>query len=424
MNSNHSTRAASRALLSAMLLPLFGGCSMLTDSLARSASEMATQNAVKAIREVDLDRQVDVTLIGGRALNTGRGTVSRPVQTCIYVVQNADWRPPPALGTGECVGRERDSAVIAVERRVVAPNQVQQFQLKAPGVREAWVMVDADFAFRPADYVPLGLRIEGHGLVRVSAWLDGNDIFDGRQPRPTRAQAPGGSGEVSKAAPAAAPNGREFAATDAGTSAREARMQAALPRAMSGLPEGDAPRRLDLTLVGGRRLNADPAGTPQPVQTCAYVVRQPDWQPPAPHLAAICANPARDADVAASDCRVVTPNRLQQFQLDLRAPAGTDLWLVVDADYAQRPENYLPLRMKVEGPGPLRLSAWLEGKGVFDGREPLPALTGDESGPVQAPKAPASTRPPLQPLNPVRNKSSTPRSGWNPSRMDALGGGQ
>ena len=162
---------------------------MFTDSIARSASEIATQNAVKAMREVDLDRQitdrqVHVTLVGGQRLNSGRSAAPRPVQTCVYIVQVPDWRPPAGPTRSDCVTHERDLNVIASERRVVAPNQIQQLQFKASGLRDLWLLIDADFAQPQSDYVPLRLRIEGHGMLHLAAWVDGSGIYDGRQPLP------------------------------------------------------------------------------------------------------------------------------------------------------------------------------------------------------------------------------------------------
>ena len=368
MKPIHPIDRFSRPLAAAAALSLLGGCSMFTNSVARSASEIATQNAVKAIREVDLDRQVDVTLIGGRELNLGRGSVARPVQACVYVVQSPDWRPP-SLGGAGCASRERDSSLIAAERRMVAPNQVQQFQVKAPGVREAWLVVDADFASRPVDYVPLNLRIEGHGTIRVSAWLEGNAIFDARQPLPVRVAA-----EPAAPVPLAAP---------VATRPVQPRMARAV--------ETGAQRRIDLTLVGGRRLNADSEREAKPVRACVYVVTDADWQPRASQVAALRIDPRSDDAVVVSDCRIISPNQIEQMPVSL--VAGREQWLVVDADFESRDADYVPLRVRLETESVTQFSAWLDGRGIFDGRQPLPAAATARSQDRQALPAPPG-RPP------------------------------
>lgn len=164
-------------------------CSTFTDSIARSASDIATQNAVKAMRDVDLDRQVHVTLAGGSRLNPGRNAAPRPVQLCVYVVQTSDWRPAVQGDQTGCVTKERDVNIVGSSRLLLAPMQIQQTQMQVSGMRELWVVVDADFAQRSVDYAPLRMKIEGRGWVHLSAWVEGNALFDGRYPVPASALA-------------------------------------------------------------------------------------------------------------------------------------------------------------------------------------------------------------------------------------------
>lgn len=159
-------------------------CSTFTDSIARSASDIATQNAVKAMRDVDLDRQVHVTLAGGSRLNPGRNAAPRPVQLCVYVVQTSDWRPAVQGDQTGCVTKERDVNIVGSSRLLLAPMQIQQTQMQVSGMRELWVVVDADFAQRPVDYAPLRMKIEGRGWVHLSGWAEGSALYDGRQPIP------------------------------------------------------------------------------------------------------------------------------------------------------------------------------------------------------------------------------------------------
>lgn len=416
-----------------VLAPIFSilcACSMLTDSLTRSASEIATQNAVKAIREVDMDRQVDVTLIGGRVLNTTPDAVSRPVKACVYLVQNPDWRPPSTLDGGDCANREQNTSLIAAERRVVAPGQIQQFQLKAPGAREAWLLIDADFAVRPPDYAPLSLRVEGRGVVRMSAWVDGNTIFDGRRPpsglttghslATPNGQAlssgvgdsttsPPGPSRQSQGAPDLAPGG------DTGADARAGRMQAARAKASATIPAAEPSRRIGLTLVGGSHLNAASGETARPVLICSYLVARHDWWPSTTYPAADGAPLADEPGVLTRDCRLVHPNELHQVQFEDGANRGTELWLLVDAHYDDRPMSYRPLKVSVGASGSVQMSAWLQGKSVFDARQPLPELSN------VAPSDPSTGRAPMRPLQPLSpNATSLPAIG--PTIQDALGG--
>jgi type VI secretion system protein VasD len=175
-------------LPSLVMFPLFG-CSTLTDSIARRASEMVTQKAMSGMSSIDMDRQLHLTLVGGARLNPGRNTAPRPVQICVYVVQTSDWRPAQQADQSVCMGKEKDVNIVASARLLLAPQQIQQTQLQVTGMRELWVVVDAEFAQRPVDYAPLRMKVDGHGWVHLSAWVEGTAIYDGKHPLPATASS-------------------------------------------------------------------------------------------------------------------------------------------------------------------------------------------------------------------------------------------
>jgi type VI secretion system protein VasD len=178
-----------RFLLPALVIIPLSGCSTLTDSIARRASEMVTQKAMSTMSEVDLDRQLHLTLVGGAHLNPGRNSAPRPVQVCIYVVQSSDWRPAQQADQSVCMSKEKDVNIVAATRLLLAPQQIQQTQLQVSGMRELWVVVDAEFAQRPVDYAPLRMKVEGRGWVHLSAWVEGTAIYDGKRPLPATASS-------------------------------------------------------------------------------------------------------------------------------------------------------------------------------------------------------------------------------------------
>jgi type VI secretion system protein VasD len=141
----------------------------------------------------------------------------------------------------------------------------------------------------------------------------------------------------------------------------------------SAPPARPEPRRLHITLVGGSQLNPGPSGRPNPIQACIYVVRSAGWAPLGDAGDTKCAG-SRDDAVAASSRQVIAPNQVLQLSLD---PATQDeLWLLVDADYAQRPPNYAPLRMHVDGSGLIHYAIWLDGDGIHDALRPGPVPIG------------------------------------------------
>ncbi|KVQ20002.1 type VI secretion system-associated lipoprotein [Burkholderia ubonensis] len=128
-------------------------------------------------------RQLHVTLIGGSRLNVGASGEPRPVQSCVYIVRSADWVPMTS-GDSSCSGRDQDGTVVTASRHVIAPNQVLQFWVDVPRSGEIWLVTDADYAERPAQYAPLHVRIEGGGVIHLSVWLDRSGIYNASLPGP------------------------------------------------------------------------------------------------------------------------------------------------------------------------------------------------------------------------------------------------
>jgi type VI secretion system protein VasD len=123
-------------------------------------------------------RQLHVTLVGGDRLNAGATGVARPVQTCLYMVRSQDWLPGAVADDSSCAARDRDSAIVATSRHVIAPHQLRQLMLEVPPSGEFWLVADADYAQRPASYAPLRLRIDGSGMVHAALWLDRDGIYN------------------------------------------------------------------------------------------------------------------------------------------------------------------------------------------------------------------------------------------------------
>ncbi|TCW77482.1 type VI secretion system-associated lipoprotein [Burkholderia sp. SRS-46] len=158
-------------------------------------------------------RQLHVTLVGGSHLNVGASGESRPIQSCVYIVRAADW-VPMANGDASCSGRDQDGTVVTASRHVIAPNQVIQFWVDVPRSGEIWLVADADYAQRPAQYAPLRIRIEGGGVIHLAVWLDRSGIYNASLPGPVPLDRPA-------AASAASANGAaDKSARHAGTGAR------------------------------------------------------------------------------------------------------------------------------------------------------------------------------------------------------------
>jgi type VI secretion system protein VasD len=158
------------------------------------------------------------------------------------------------------------------------------------------------------------------------------------------------------------------------------------------------PRQIHITLVGGSGLNASASGQPRPVQTCVYVVRAADWLPSANPDDSSCAPRDKDSTIVADSRHVVAPNQVVQFMLEL--PRSGEIWLVTDADYAQRPASYAPLRMHIDGGDMIHVALWLDRAGIFNARRAGPV-------PVHADQADtaAGDEDALKPLKPPRAAS-------------------
>ncbi|MGZ2747082.1 type VI secretion lipoprotein TssJ [Burkholderia stagnalis] len=134
-------------------------------------------------------RQLHVTLVGGSRLNVSAGGEPRPIQSCLYIVRAADW-VPMASGDSSCAGRDQDGAVVTVSRHVIAPNQVLQFWVDVPRSGEIWLVADADYAQRSAQYAPLRVRIDGSGEIHLAVWLDRYGIYNASLPGPVALDTP------------------------------------------------------------------------------------------------------------------------------------------------------------------------------------------------------------------------------------------
>jgi hypothetical protein len=95
----------------------------------------------------------------------------------------ADWLPPIEDQDSGCVALEKDSSLLASQRRILAPEQLLQLSLVAPGTRDSWVLVDADFGARAAGYKLLRLPVENQERVQINAWLDDNRVSNALEHR-------------------------------------------------------------------------------------------------------------------------------------------------------------------------------------------------------------------------------------------------
>jgi hypothetical protein len=91
--------------------------------------------------------------------------------------------PPIEDQDSGCVALEKDSSLLASQRRILAPEQLLQLSLVAPGTRDSWVLVDADFGARAAGYKPLRLPVENQERVQINAWLDDNRVSNALEHR-------------------------------------------------------------------------------------------------------------------------------------------------------------------------------------------------------------------------------------------------
>ena len=160
---------------------MLGGCSLLSGP---SPSIAETQEALRLLRQqVKPDRHVVVSLVGGPRLNPGSKGVARPVRVCVYLTNMADWAPRVNDPESGCMAMDREASLLASERRILAPEQLLQINLVAPGTRDSWVVVDADFGEHAAGYKPFRLPVENRELVQISAWLDTNRVSNASEHR-------------------------------------------------------------------------------------------------------------------------------------------------------------------------------------------------------------------------------------------------
>ena len=162
-------------------LALLGGCSMLSTTRSALSETEATMRVLRA--QVKPDKRVQITMAGGRSLNPGNRGNARPVMVCVCLSTTANWTPPADVPEGSCVARERDSDLLASERRILAVNQSLQVNLVAPGARDSWVVLDADFSDRTLDYKAFRTKVDGKDTVQINVWLDNKQIGSGTAAR-------------------------------------------------------------------------------------------------------------------------------------------------------------------------------------------------------------------------------------------------
>ncbi|MDR2327674.1 MAG: type VI secretion lipoprotein TssJ [Acidovorax sp.] len=171
-----------RSLLLATTLLLLQGCGVFRNPVDIPADGM------RAIRR---DRVVNVTLMGGTALNPGRGAATRPVQVCVYLVANENWNPGSWLEEKKCSSSSLDSHLFAAERRLLSSEQAQQVTLKMPSDKDGWVLVDADFGSpAPQGYESLRLKTNSGEFSFHVVVLNGTRIVDGMVLRKPTTPAP------------------------------------------------------------------------------------------------------------------------------------------------------------------------------------------------------------------------------------------
>ena len=161
------------------------GCSILTNSIARSASDIATQNMIRVLKEVDGDKTVHLTVAGASALNSARDGTSRPLAYCVYLVRSAEWSPSGVDSEeGACVTRERDAQIIQSERLIVAPNQLQQSQYKLMSSSDLWLVLTGDYGYAPSGTTLFRQAISGRGWIHTSVWATAQGFYTGGAPLP------------------------------------------------------------------------------------------------------------------------------------------------------------------------------------------------------------------------------------------------
>lgn len=176
--------------LMAGVLASMSGCSILTNSIARSASDIATQNMMRVVKEVDGDKTVHLTVAGASALNLARDGTSRPLAYCVYLVRSAEWAPSGVDSeAGACVTRERDAQIIQSERLIVAPNQMQQSQYKLMNSSDLWLVLTGDYGYAPNGSTVFRQSISGRGWIHTSVWATAQGFYTGGAPLPAESFA-------------------------------------------------------------------------------------------------------------------------------------------------------------------------------------------------------------------------------------------
>jgi len=100
-------------------------------------------------------RNIQVNLTGGKKLNPSVRGIPSPVEICLYLVLEPDWLPGPQQFHGKCAAASSGGDLVLSERRIVAPNRTETLTIKAPGNRDSWLVIDADFRARPIKAAPL-----------------------------------------------------------------------------------------------------------------------------------------------------------------------------------------------------------------------------------------------------------------------------
>lgn len=151
----------------------------------------------------------------------------------------------------------------------------------------------------------------------------------------------------------------------------------------SQAPAVEQERRVHVTLIGASILNTGRTGESRPVQVCAYLVQMPNWLPEATGKPECVSG----RDVLASVRRVLAPDQALQFSIDVSR--ASDIWLIIDADYAKTPAGYMPLRVPVKNSGWSHIAVRLDDEGVHDaqGGEDLRSVQQQQSSSNAAAKS-------------------------------------
>ena len=164
------------------------GCSILTNTIARSASDIATQNMMRVVKEVEGDKTIHVTVVGHAQLNPSRDGTPRPLAYCAYLVRAVDWRPSVvASEAGQCMSKEQDAAIVDASRSIIAPNQIQHQQFKLQGTYDLWLVMTADYGGGAVDRNLYRQMLSGRGWIHSAVWATGTGFYAGLQPLPPEA---------------------------------------------------------------------------------------------------------------------------------------------------------------------------------------------------------------------------------------------